>query len=141
MATIRRCRNGLLVHAFLSALALAPPAVAATAEPTSSAMQWVTMLDHGKYTDCYADSSAIFRARVTEVSFENTIKLYRDTVGPLIHRDVEGVSMAGKLANLPTGQYAVVHFHANFRKMPDALETVYLAAKNGLWHVAAYDIK
>ena len=127
----------------LIALVLLPvsAALAATAEPTSSAMQWVTMIDKGQYAQSYADGSAVFQAGVTEAAFEGTTKLYRETVGAEMHRDVEGVSMAGDLANLPAGQYAVVHFHTDFAKKKDAQEVVYLAYQNGLWRVAAYDIK
>jgi hypothetical protein len=129
-----------LTLAAFSALFIAQPALAATAEPTSSAYQWLQLLDSGKYAESYADGSFLLHARITEIAFEQKTKLYRDATGPIKWRDVDGVSMVGDLQNLPRGQYAIVRYHSKFANQPAAVETVYLALENGLWRVAAYDI-
>ena len=129
-----------LALAALAALFLAQPALAATAEPTSSAFQWLQMVDAGKYAQSYADGSFLFHARITERAFELKTRLYRDFTGPIKFRDVDAVSMVGDLQNLPRGQYAIVRYHSKFANVPDTVETVYLTLEGGLWRVAAYDI-
>jgi hypothetical protein len=129
-----------LTLAAFSALFIAQPTLAATAEPTSSAFEWLQLVDSGKYAQSYAEGSAIFHSRITELAFEQKTKLYRDATGPIKFRAVDGVSMVGDLQNLPPGQYAIVRYHSKFANQPAAVETVYLTLENGLWRVAAYDI-
>ncbi len=122
---------------------------AATEEPTSSAWQWLELLDHGKYAQSYAEGSALFRARISERSWESKVAIFHDAVGEIVWRDVLGVSSLADLEGMPRGQYAVVHYKSKFaHTAPDKSqtksehqETVTLLWENGLWRVATYDIK
>jgi hypothetical protein len=122
---------------------------AATEEPTSSAWQWLELLDHGKYAESYAEGSALFRARITERSWESKVAIFHDAVGEIAWRDVLGVSSLADLDGMPRGQYAVVHYKSKFTlTTPDKTqtkseyhETVTLMLEKGLWRVATYDIK
>ncbi len=120
---------------------LAAAGNAATEEPTSSAWQWLALLDHGKYADSYAEGSAIFRARISERSWESKAQIFRDAVGTIVWRDVEAVSSISDPPLLPTGQYAVVHYKSRFSDKKEYQESVILVLENGLWRVAIYDIK
>ncbi len=139
----------------VGAMLAVSPARAATEEPTSSAWQWLELLDHGKYSESWAEGSALFRARITERSWESKVQIFHDAVGAIVWRDVLGVSSVADPAGLPRGQYAVVHYRSKFSntgQSTDATagqtaakseyqETVFLLQENGLWRVATYDIK
>jgi hypothetical protein len=121
--------------------AAANPALAATAEPTSSAYQWLTLIDNEKYADSWAEGSTLFRERVTEKSWESTTGIFREAVGHIVWRDVDSVSLVGELPNMPPGQYAVVRYKAKFERKADSVEVVSLTLEKGLWRVASYTIK
>ncbi len=117
------------------------PTRAATAEPTSSAWQWLALIDQEQYVESWAEGSALFRARITERSWESKTSLYREAVGRAVWRDVDSVSLAGRLPDLPEGQYALVRYRSKFERKTDCTETVGLVLENGLWRVASYSIK
>jgi hypothetical protein len=127
--------------AFTVGAMLAVSAQAATEEPTSSAWQWLELLDKGKYANSYAEGSAIFRARISERSWESKVQIFRDAVGTVVWRDVEEVSSVADPPLLPKGQYAVVHYKSRFSDKKVYQEAVTLVLENGLWRVATYDIK
>lgn len=120
---------------------LAVSAQAATEEPTSSAWQWLEMLDHGRYAESWAEGSVLFRSRITERSWESKVQIFHDAVGAIVWRDVLGVSSEADPPGLPRGQYAVVHYKSKFANKKDCQESVTLMLENGLWRVATYDIK
>ena len=120
---------------------LAVSARAATEEPTSSAWQWLSLLDGGKYSESWADGSALFRARITERSWESKVQIFRDAVGTVVWRDVLEVSTVADPPDLPRGQYTVVHYQSRFTNQKDCHEKVFLMLEGGLWRVATYDIK
>ncbi|MGC9954375.1 MAG: DUF4019 domain-containing protein [Rhizomicrobium sp.] len=117
------------------------PAKAATAEPTSSAYQWLTLIDNQKYAESWAEGSVLFRVRVTEKSWESTTSIFREAVGHIVWRDVDSVSLVGELPNMPDGQYATVRYRSKFERKTDCIEIVNLTLENGLWRVASYTIK
>jgi len=138
--------TAVTVGAMLSAGALlAGSAQAATEEPTSSAWQWLELLDHGKYAESWAEGSALFRSRITERSWESKVQIFHEAVGTIVWRDVLGVSVVADPSGLPRGQYAVVHYKSKFSQAAPGKseyeETVTLILENGLWRVATYDIK
>lgn len=122
-------------------LLLASTARAATAEPTSSAWQWLGLLDGGKYAESWAEGSALFRERITERAWEGKIQIFRDAVGTIVWRDVLDVATVAELPNMPNGQYAVVHYRSKFSGKAECEETVSMVLEDGLWRVASYTIK
>lgn len=116
-------------------------AQAATAEPTSSAWQWLGLVDKGKYAESWAEGSALFRIRITERSWETKIQIFRDAVGTIVWREALDVSSMADPPDLPHGQYALVHYQAKFTNKAECHETVTLMMENGVWRVATYDIK
>lgn len=124
---------------------MAVSARAATEEPTSSAWQWLELLDQGKYADSWAEGSTLFRSRITERSWEAKVQIFHDAVGNIVWRDVTGVSAVADPKGLPHGQYQMVHYKSKFTnpagKKSEYQETVTLVLENGLWRVATYDIK
>lgn len=120
---------------------LAVTARAATEEPTSSAWQWLTMLDHGKYSESWAEGSSVFRTRITARSWESKVQIFRDAVGTIVWRDVLEVRTVADPPDLPRGQYAVVRYHSRFTNQKECHEKVFLVMEGGLWRVATYDIK
>jgi hypothetical protein len=137
--------TAITVTALLAVAATSRMADAATEEPTSSAWQWLELLDHGKYSESWAEGSSLFRSRITERSWESKIEIFHDAVGAIVWRDVVGVSTEADPPGLPRGQYTVVHYKSKFSGKADAKaeyqETVTLMLENGLWRVATYDIK
>lgn len=133
----------------VGAILAASVANAATEEPTSSAWQWLELLDHGKYAESYAEGSTLFRARISERSWESKVAIFHDAVGQIAWRDVLGVSSLADLEGMPRGQYAVVHYRSKFtltapdktQKKSECQESVTLLWENGLWRVATYEIK
>ncbi|GAA0537290.1 hypothetical protein FHS83_003429 [Rhizomicrobium palustre] len=139
--------KGLLSSLSAATLAamLSVPVQAATEEPTSSAWQWLELIDHGKYSESWAEGSALFRARITERSWESKIQIFHDAVGSIVWRDVLGVSSVADPKGLPKGLYQVVHYKSKFTdargKKSEYEETVTLILENGLYRVATYDVK
>lgn len=113
---------------------------AATAEPTSSAFQWLQMVDAGKFPEAYADAGAVYHDRITYKAYQSKLQLFHDAVGPLVHRNFDTVSQIGSLKDMPPGQYALVRFTSEFKNKKDCVETVYLSLEKGLWRVAGYEI-
>jgi len=120
---------------------IASPVRGATAEPTSSAWEFLGLIDKGQYAQSWADGSALFRTRITEKSWESKNQIFRDAVGSILWRDVEGVAVQSDPPDLPKGQYAIVHFRSKFTKKADCEENVILLQEGGLWRVATYTIK
>jgi len=136
-----RFKHALLPVLSVLFLLFQSPVHAATAEPTSSAMQWLMLIDEGKYAESWGDASSIFRAAINARAWEDRTRLYRGVVGRIVFRDVEEVSTVARLPNMPKGQYAVVRYHSTFEHKQDATETVSLVYEEGLWRVVSYSIK
>lgn len=116
-------------------------ASAATEEPTSSAWQWLEMIDGGRYAESWAEGSALFRSRITERSWESKVQIFHEAVGQIVWRDVLEVTSEADPPGLPRGQYAVVYYKSKFKNKSECREKVTLMMEKGLWRVATYDIK
>jgi hypothetical protein len=130
-----------MAFATISLLLVAAPALAATSEPSSSAREWLALVDQQKYADAWKEGASVFRASIPEKGWEGKAAIYREAVGNLQRRDVEVVQLVSTLPNMPDGQYAVVRFHSTFSGKPESRETVNLVQEGDLWRVAGYTIK
>lgn len=129
---------------FLLALFIPVAGLAAgvdTQKATDAAKSWLALIDHNNYAQSWKESGALFQSHVTEAQWESAAKAARDPMGPVVTRNVAGVSLAATLPGAPDGQYAVVTFDTKFANKAAAVETMAMAMDGGSWKAVGYHVR
>ena len=99
----------------------------------ASAEKWLKIVDKGKYSESWEESSEYFKQAVQAV---------REPLGKLISRKVKRAIYTTSLPGAPDGQYVVIQFSTSFENKKSGIETVTPRMdKDGMWRVSGYYIK
>ncbi len=103
---------------------------------------WLKLLDTQKYNTSWQTASPVFKAAVTAVQWEKTIKSVRQPLGGLIERHLFHDQFTATLPGMPDGKYLVLRFVSKYQHKQSAVETVTLMKDDSdTWQVAGYFIK
>ena len=114
----------------------------ATEQDVRVAQRWLAQLDAHQYAASWATTSAHFRSLMTQATWEQASRTYREPLGALLSRSALTTQYTQAVPGLPPGHYAGMSFQSSFAKQPTAIETVLLLKDaDGHWKVAGYTIK
>jgi hypothetical protein len=108
----------------------------------ASAEKWLRIVDEGKYSESWKESSEYFKQAVRQDQWEQAVKAARQPLGKLISRKVKSATYTSSLPGAPDGQYVVIQFNTSFENKKSGIETVTpMIDKDGKWRVSGYYIK
>jgi hypothetical protein len=131
----------VLLAGSLHAQTAADPHQAEEQAAQRQALGFLGYLDSGRFADSYAYTGMLMRTQLDRETYAAKLGTARQGVGALQGRELIDAAHATSVAGAPEGQYIVLHYHANFAGLPDAVETVTLAFSKGYWRVVGYYIK
>ena len=77
----------------------------------ASAEKWLRIVDKGKYSESWEESSEYFKQAVTQDQWEQALKAVREPLGKFISRKVKSATYTTSLPGAPDGQYVVIQFN------------------------------
>lgn len=108
----------------------------------SAAVQWLSLIDSGKYAESWDPTSVLFRASITKQNWENAVRAVRAPLGVIKSRALKSSVLTKSLPGAPDGEYVVLQFDTKFENKADAVETVTPHKESdGSWRVSGYFIK
>jgi hypothetical protein len=122
-------------------LAIALFAAPVKEEAAASGMEWVKLIDSGKYAYSWREASAFFRARIPEKQWVTMIQVSRAPLGALVSRKKRSVTFTSTLSGAPDCNYAVIVFDSSFENKASAMEQITVIADGDKWRVAGYFIR
>jgi hypothetical protein len=122
---------------------LAQPASNPAAEEAEKATKsWLALVDSGQYKGSWAQSSSLFREKVTSAEWETAVRSAREPLGKLGSRKLVSAQFTRTLPGVPDGEYVVIRYETSFERKKAAVETVTpMKDKDGSWRVAGYFIQ
>jgi PBP1b-binding outer membrane lipoprotein LpoB len=115
-----------------------------TPEKTAQAVAegWTALLDQGKYAECWQETSAIFKKKVTEKQWMESMPAVRQPLGREISRKTLSTEFARSLPGVSQGFYVVVQFETAFENRKSSVETVSTVKdKDAKWRVISYRVR
>jgi hypothetical protein len=129
----------ILVTVFLKPL-WADSTKEANAQKASDA--WLSMVDEGKYSKSWRNTSSYFKNVIDENQWAKTLKAVREPLGKLLSREAISRNYTKYLPGAPDGEYVVINYKTSFENKASAIETVTPSLeKDGIWRVSGYYIK
>lgn len=126
----------------ISAIGAPPSAAIDTKAASDSTLQWLALVDSGKYADSWHESSSFFRSKISSPLWEKSVAAARSPFGALISRTEKSKTTATTLPGAPDGQYVVIQYDTSFANKKAATETVTpMLDKDGKWRVSGYFVK
>ena len=103
---------------------------------------WLTMIDEGRYSESWHNTSSYFKNIVGESQWAKTMKAVRMPLGDVISRKAVSQHYTRTLPGAPDGEYVVIQYKTSFKNKASAVETVTPALdKDSVWRVSGYHIK
>lgn len=109
-------------------------------ETRAAALEWLALVDAGKYPAAYAMEPARLRAATTEEQFIRSMEGRRVPFGRVLSRSFIGAAFTRKLTGSPDGRYESILFRTSFENKKLAAERVILSHESGQWRVVDYRV-
>jgi hypothetical protein len=109
-------------------------------ETRAAALEWLGLVDSGKYPAAYAMEPARLRAATTEEQFIRSMEGRRAPFGRVLSRSFIGAAFTRKLTGSPDGRYESILFRTSFENKKLAAERVILSHEGGQWRVVDYRV-
>jgi hypothetical protein len=107
--------------------------------PRQAAMQWLALIDGGRYQESWAAASKDFQARVSEDTWSAALTKATANFGKLKTRQYSDTKSAPD--STPTQDVKIVLFHSDFSNRSGLTELVTVRNEAGRWKVAGYFIR
>lgn len=108
----------------------------------SAAKAWLTLVDEGKYSESWDETSQYFKNAVPREQWNASLKSVRSPLGEVISRNLKSKEYTKTLPGAPDGEYVVIQYETSFKNKQHAIETVTpMLDKDGKWKVSGYYIK
>ena len=129
----------IVILAFLQPL-WADSAKEINAQKASDA--WLAMVDDGRYSKSWQNTSSYFKNFVDEKQWEKALNSVRKPLGEVLSRKAISKNYTRTLPGAPDGEYVVIQYETSFQNKASAIETVTPSLeKDGIWRVSGYYIK
>jgi hypothetical protein len=100
------------------------------------------MVDEGKYSESWQNTSSYFKNAVDENQWEKSLNSVRKPLGEVLSRNAISKNYTKTLPGAPDGEYVVIQYETSFINKASAIETVTPSLeKDGIWRVSGYYIK
>ena len=108
----------------------------------ASAQSWLEIVDAEKYAESWEEAAELFKSAISEVNWEESIKVVRGPLGKVISRKLDSQEYMTSLPGAPDGEYVVIQYKTKFENKKSAVETITPMLDNdGKWKVSGYYIK
>jgi hypothetical protein len=108
----------------------------------AAARAWLSLVDEGKYAESWTEAATFFKGAVTQESWIQSMKSYRQPLGENRSRKRTSSKYARTLPGAPDGEYVVIQYRSSFEKKQSAVETITpMLDKDGKWRVSGYYIR
>jgi len=108
----------------------------------AAALQWLALVDNGRYGDSWSQSSEVFRQAISQEQWVQALQKVRTPLGKLVSRKLSSATHAVNLPGAPEGEYVVLQFAASYENKKGAVETITpMLEKDGAWRVSGYFVK
>lgn len=142
---MKRKSRILLSLGFISILAFLQFAMADQAKEKSAvnaAKTWLKLVDEGKYSESWDETSQYFKNAVPREQWNASLKSVRSPLGEVLSRNLKSKKYTKTLPGAPDGEYVVIQYETSFKNKQHAIETVTpMLDKDGKWRVSGYYIK
>ena len=106
---------------------------------TAAATAWLSLMDHGDYTQTWVTASASFHKAISQADWVAKANQTVQSLGSLQSRKLQSSRIATNYPGLPAGDGYVTTFNSAFASFSPALETVVCSREtDGSWKVAGY---
>lgn len=111
-------------------------------EAQRAAIQWLALVDEGKYGASWDEASSLFKEGITRSNWEKALQTARAPFGGLKSRKVKSSTFTRTMPGYPDGEYVILQYETELEKKASAVETITPERdKNGIWRVSGYYIK
>jgi hypothetical protein len=108
----------------------------------NTAKTWLKLVDEGKYSESWDETSQYFKNAVPREQWNVSLKSVRSPLGELVSRNLKSKKYTHTLPGAPDGEYVVIQYETSFKNKQHAIETVTpMLDKDGKWRVSGYYIK
>jgi hypothetical protein len=108
----------------------------------AAARAWLSLVDEGKYAESWNQAATVFKETVTQESWIQSLKSYRQPLGKNKSRTRTSSKYARTLPGAPDGEYVVIQYQSSFEKKQSAVETITpMLDRDGKWRVSGYYIR
>jgi len=131
-----------LVMALVPCMAMTFADVGDVKAVNDAALQWLALVDAGKYGESWDQASGFFKEKVTKEQWQEAISGVRVPLGKVESRQFKLVEFKSELPQAPKGTYAVTQYRTKFANSAPMIETITpMLEKDGTWKVSGYYIK
>ena len=110
------------------------------ASARQAALDWLALVDAGKYHQAYIDRPPRILAASNEENFLRFMQGRRAPFGRAISRAFFRVMPTKHLNGAPDGNYEIIYFKTHFEHKANGYEGVTMTGENGRWQVSGYSI-
>ena len=108
----------------------------------SASMEWLKLVDNGRYEASWDSASVLFKRAVGKEQWKRQLSAVRGSMGKVIGRKLRSKHYATSLPGAPDGEYVVIQYDTSFEMKRSAVETVTpMLDEEGTWRVSGYYIK
>lgn len=105
---------------------------------SAAAMQFLQLLDSGKYAESWQVSATLMKGRVTEQEWIEKLTKARELSGAVVARTENDVSYSKTAKDSPDGEYISMIFDTKYQRAEKVSEYVTVMLEDGGWKVAGY---
>ena len=134
-------RPAVLIMALLPCMGMTFADVEDVKAANDAALQWLALVDAGKYGESWDQASSFFKEKVTKEQWQQAIGSARAPLGKAESRQFKVVEFKSELPQAPKGSYAVIQYRTKFANSPPMIETITPMLESGTWKVSGYYIK
>ncbi|BED90927.1 DUF4019 domain-containing protein [Pseudoalteromonas sp. C12FD-1] len=104
------------------------------------AINWLQLIDAGKYTKSWQQADALFKSQLSKANWKSALSTVRAPLGKVATREQISANEYTSLPGAPQGKYLIVQFKTQFSARL-AVETLTLSKSSGQWRAVGYFIK
>lgn len=107
-----------------------------------SAEAWFSLLDQGKYDECFESASTYLKKATQKATLSQNFSGILKPLGKLLSRELFSITFYKELPGSPDGQYVTLQYAVHFENKNQGIETVTsMLEKDGSWKISGYFIK
>ena len=103
-----------------------------------AAVEFLALIDSGKYAESWQSSASLMRAKVTQQDWTDKLDQARSLSGGLVQRVQKSASYATVAKDSPEGEYIMLIYESDFQAAEDVSEYVTVMLEGEEWKVAGY---
>jgi len=108
---------------------------------TVAALDWLTLLDDGKYEESWQAGASVMQDNVTAEQWSTALKDARDPLEPFEARKLLESRKVTDPPGAPAGEYIFLHYRTEAANEQSVTETLVLVEEGDAWKVVGYFVQ